>query len=167
MKNAVNRPAISKLTAVAALALTTLCSHAINVGEAFPDLSQYSLEGTMPDLKGKVVLVDFFASWCGPCRLSFPIMEELQAKYKDKGFVVLAVNVDRKRADMESFVKKQGTSFAIVRDGGSKLISEVRIPAMPTSFLLDRDGKISAVHTGYRGDETKTKYVSEIEKLLK
>jgi len=155
------------ISRIAAIALTTFCSLGANVGETFPDLNQFELEGSLPDLKDKVVLVDFFASWCGPCKVSFPVMQELQAKYGEKGFVVLAVNVDRKRIDMERFVKKEGTSFPVVRDANSKLVSEMKVPTMPTSFIVDKHGKIVSVHTGYRGDETKNKYVSEIESLLK
>lgn len=162
-----NKNRISVLAKIAALALSVSCSFAVNTGEQFPDLKGYELEGAVPDLKGKVVLVDFFASWCGPCRQSFPVMEELQAKYKDKGLVILAVNVDRKRIDMERFVKKEGATFPVVRDAASKLISEVKVPTMPTSFLVDRHGKVAAVHTGFHGDETKAKYISEIESLLK
>ena len=140
---------------------------ALSIGDTFPDLAKYNLEGTPPDLKGKVVLVDFFASWCVPCRASFPAMEELREKYGDKGFVIVAVNVDKKQSDMESFVKKHPVHFPIVRDVSTKLISEVKVPTMPTSILLNREGKVVAVHNGFHGEESKRKYAEEIEALLK
>ncbi len=136
-------------------------------GEAFPDLTKFGLEGTLPDLQGKIVLVDFFASWCEPCKESFPAMEELKQKYGDKGLVIIAINVDKKKEDMEGFLKKYPVTFTIVRDASSKLVNEVKIPTMPSSFLLDKSGKVHAFHRGFKGAETKKKYVEQIESLLK
>lgn len=167
MKSKIRNISIYRWLGLAAAALSCLGCSAANVGESFPDLNKYDLEGKLPELKGKVVLVDFFASWCGPCKMSFPVMEDLEAKYKDKGFVVVAINVDKKKTDMENFLKKEKTSFAIVRDASTKLVAQVKVPTMPTSFILGRDGKIVAIHDGFHGDETRAKYVSEIENLLK
>lgn len=136
-------------------------------GDTFPDLTKYGLEGTLPDLHGKVVLVDFFASWCGPCKESFPAMQELYEKYSSKGLVIVAVNLDKKKADMDDFLKKHPASFTIVRDAADKLVRELKIPTMPSSFLLDRNGKVHAFHRGFKGEETKKKYTEEIESLLK
>jgi thiol-disulfide isomerase/thioredoxin len=136
-------------------------------GDAFPDLSRFGLEGSAPDVKGKIVLVDFFASWCEPCKDSFPAMEELKQKYGDKGLVIIAINVDKKKEDMDDFVKKHPVTFTILRDGSNKLVNEVKIPTMPSSFLLDRDGKVHSFHRGFKGAESKKKYAAEIEALLK
>src|SRR5689334_7414232 len=136
-------------------------------GEPFPDLAQFGLEGSLPDLRGKIVLVDFFASWCDPCKESFPAMEELKQKYGDKGLVIVAVNVDKKKEDMDGFLKKHPVTFTIVREASTKLVNEVKIPTMPSSFLLDRNGKVFAFHRGFKGAETKKKYAEQIESLLK
>ena len=136
-------------------------------GDAFPNLAQFGLEGTVPDTQGKVVLVDFFASWCHPCQESFPVMEELYKKYSGQGFVIIAVNLDKKKADMDDFLKSHPASFTVVRDADNKLVSQVKIPTMPSSFLLDRTGKIHVFHRGFKGDETRKEYVEEIETLLK
>ena len=136
-------------------------------GDIFPDLTKFGLEGTLPDTAGKVVLVDFFASWCEPCKESFPAMEELKQKYGDKGFVIIAINVDKKKSDMEDFVKKHPVTFTIVRDASNKLVNEVKIPTMPSSFLLDKKGRVHSFHRGFKGAETKKKYAEEIEALLK
>jgi thiol-disulfide isomerase/thioredoxin len=136
-------------------------------GDVFPDLHRFGLEGTLPELQGKIVLVDFFASWCDPCKESFPAMEELHQKYHDQGLVIVAVNVDKKKSDMDDFLKKHPASFAVVRDAANKLVGEVKIPTMPSSFLLDRNGKVHAFHRGFKGAETKKKYTEEIEALLK
>lgn len=135
-------------------------------GDPFPDLAKYSLEGTLPELKGKVVIVDFFASWCEPCKESFPVMDELQKKYADR-LVIIAINVDKKKSDMEGFLKKHPASFTIVRDAANKLVGEVRIPTMPSSFVLDRNGRVHSFHRGFKGEESKRKYTEEIEALLK
>jgi thiol-disulfide isomerase/thioredoxin len=140
---------------------------ALKPGDPFPELSRFGLEGTLPECKGKVVLVDFFASWCGPCKDSFPVMQEFYKKYADRGFVILAVNVDKKKEDMDGFLKKHAVDFPIVRDSANKLVSEVKIPTMPSSFLLDREGKVVAVHRGFKGEETRKQYAEEIEALLK
>jgi len=157
------------VAACAALLLTTFFAFGATPkpGDAFPDLSKFGLEGTLPDLKGKVVLVDFFASWCGPCKESFPVMQELHKKYAGKDFVIIAVNVDKKKSDMDNFLKKHPTDFAIVRDATNKLVNEVKIPTMPTSFVIDRTGKVHSMHRGFKGEESKKKYTEEIEALLK
>jgi thiol-disulfide isomerase/thioredoxin len=136
-------------------------------GDAFPDLSRFGLEGSLPELKGKIVLVDFFASWCEPCKESFPAMEELKQKYGGKDLVIIAVNVDKKKEDMDEFVKNHPVTFTILRDASNKLVNEVKIPTMPSSFLLDRDGRVHSFHRGFKGAESKKKYAAEIESLLK
>jgi cytochrome c biogenesis protein CcmG, thiol:disulfide interchange protein DsbE len=136
------------------------------VGDAFPDLAKFNLEGTVPDLRGKVVIVDFFASWCEPCKESFPVLEELHQKYGDK-LVIVAVNVDKKKADMDEFLKKHPVTFTVVRDAANKLVAEVKPPTMPSSYVLDKDGKVHSFHRGFKGAETKKKYTEEIEALLK
>ena len=145
-----------------------LTAAGLKLGDPFPDLAAFKLEGKLPsDLKGKVVLVDFWASWCGPCKQSFPAMEELHQRYAAKGLVIIAVSVDEKPGDMESFLKKGHASFTVVRDAGQKLVEKAGVATMPSSFLLDREGKIRFAHSGYRGEETKKKYAEEIENLLK
>lgn len=137
-------------------------------GDALPDLASYKLEGTLPaSLQDKVVMLDFWASWCDPCKASFPVMDELQKKYGPQGLVIIAVNVDEKRADMEEFLKAHSATFTVVRDAGQKLVNKAGIATMPSSFLVGRDGKVRHVHAGFRGDETRKKYEQEIESLLK
>jgi thiol-disulfide isomerase/thioredoxin len=150
------------------LLLTSAIAGGLKAGDALPDLGGFKLEGTLPDtFKDKVVMLDFWASWCDPCKASFPVMEELQKKYGPQGLVVIAVNVDEKRGDMESFLKSHAATFTIVRDPGQKLVDKAGIATMPSSFLVGRDGKIRHVHAGFKGDETKKKYEQEIEALLK
>jgi thiol-disulfide isomerase/thioredoxin len=147
---------------------TAAAAAGIKVGDAFPELAPFQLEGKLPaGLKDKVVMIDFWASWCDPCKDSFPAMNDLHKRYGQKGLVILAINVDENRKDMEDFLKKNSATFAVVRDASQKLVEKAGIATMPGSFLLDRAGKVRFIHNGYRGAETKKKYEEEIESLLK
>ena len=149
------------------LSLTLAVYAGIKVGQPFPELGTYKLEGTLPsDTKDKVVLVDFWASWCGPCGESFPAMEALNKKYASKGLVIIAVNVDENKSDMDEFLKKHEVTFTVVRDSKQKLVEKAGINSMPGSFLLGKDGKVAFAHTGFHGDKTVKEYEQEIESLL-
>ena len=163
-----NTSLLKSILAAALFAGTFGTAHAaLKVGDTLPDLTSFKLEGKLPDgLKGKIVIVDFWASWCGPCAKSFPVLDELQKKYADR-LVVLGVSVDEKAADMETFLKKRPVSFAVVRDAEQKLVATAEPATMPTSFVLDRDGKVRFLHNGFHGDDTRKQYLSEIESLLK
>lgn len=140
---------------------------ALKVGDSLPDLATFKLEGKLPDsLQGKVVIVDFWASWCQPCAKSFPVLEELQKKYGDK-LVIIGVCMDEKAANMEKFLAKHPVSFVIVRDAGQKLAAAAEPATMPTSLICDSAGKVRFVHNGFHGEETRKAYIQEIEALLK
>jgi thiol-disulfide isomerase/thioredoxin len=164
-----NKTKMRSLLVLSAFVLGTIPGTAgpLKEGSPFPDLTRCGMEGKLPDLHGKVVLVDFFASWCQPCQESFPVMEELYQKYGSKGFVIVAVNLDTKKGDLDKFLKRHPTSFTVVRDADNKLVQQIQIPTMPSSFLLDRHGKVYASHNGFKGEETKKQYTAEIEALLK
>ncbi len=157
--------------ALAAVCWTSFSPRALakglKIGDTLPDLTTVKLEGKLPEpLKGKVVLLDFWASWCDPCKESFPAMEKLQKEYGPRGLVIIAVNVDENRSDMEDFLKKHTADFTVVHDAKEKLVAEAGIATMPSSFLVDPSGKIRFVHAGYRGEETVKEYRQEIESLL-
>jgi thiol-disulfide isomerase/thioredoxin len=137
------------------------------VGEPFPALAQFGLEGPLPDLsQAKVVIVDFWASWCGPCKASFPIYEGLRQQYGERGVVIIAINVDSDAKAMATFVARQKPGFSVVRDAGQKLVQAVAPPTMPTSFVLDAKGVVRAVHHGFHGEKTQREYVEQINRLL-
>jgi len=136
-------------------------------GDPLPGLETFGLEGALPALEGKVVLVDFWASWCGPCRKSFPAFSTLHESYSDRGLVILAVSVDDKREAMETFLESRTPPFAVVRDAKSTCVADAGIEAMPTSFLVDREGIIRFTHAGYHGEQTDAALKREIELLLK
>jgi thiol-disulfide isomerase/thioredoxin len=140
----------------------------LGIGDSFPEWRQFPVEGNLPERSNaNIVLVDFWASWCGPCKASFPVMEALHRRYGKDGLIIIAVNLDEKREQMDDFLRQYPVTFAIVRDVGKKLVGTVSISSMPTSFILDREGKVMAVHNGFHGEETRRQYVQEIEGLLK
>lgn len=136
-------------------------------GTALPDLKTFKLEGTLPALSGKVVVLDFWASWCGPCKASFPVLNELQNRHAKSGLVVIAINEDEKQDAMRTFLNDNSVSFAVVRDAGHKLVAAAGVESMPSSFLIDRSGKVRFVHAGFHGNKTTEQYNKEIELLLK
>jgi len=144
----------------------TALSAAISIDDPLPDLSAYSLQGALPDLAGKVVLLDFWASWCAPCKESFPAFTALQRELADRGFVILAVSVDQRPRDYERFLTRLAPGFATVLDAEQTLVAAFEQPAMPTSFLFGRDGRLRAVHAGFHGDRTIESLRAEILQLL-
>lgn len=158
-----------KKTSIGAAALfagALLASAEVKVGQPFPALASYQLEGQLPAAGGRVVLVDFWATWCAPCRASFPAYSELQRELGERGFTLIAVSVDKKKGEYEEFLKKYSPSFTAVRDGQQRLAAELRVPSMPTSYLLDRHGVLRAVHSGFHGEATVKELRNQIIELL-
>jgi thiol-disulfide isomerase/thioredoxin len=156
---------IARLAAFAALAVSLPAQMA--PGKAFPLLSDSGLTGgSVPDTAGKVVIVDFWASWCAPCRASFPAYSKLQADYGARGLVVVAVSVDDTAEPFAAFVARMKPGFATFLDAKHALVATVQVPTMPTSYLLDRGGKVRFMHAGFHGDKTVAELKTEIEALL-
>ena len=120
-----------------------------------------ALEG----LRGKVVLLDFWASWCEPCRHSFPWLNAMQAKYADRGLVIIGVNVDREQAAAERFLRDVPATFRIVYDPAGTLATRYDVPGMPSSFVIGRDGAIVGRHIGFR-NAARAEREAELLRLL-
>jgi cytochrome c biogenesis protein CcmG, thiol:disulfide interchange protein DsbE len=135
----------------------TPATHAIEPGTPAPEIALAGMQGPMSltALKGKVVYVDFWASWCGPCRQSFPWMNEMQAKYAAKGLQIVGVNLDAKRADADKFLAEVPAAFTVAFDAQGETPRRYAIKGMPTSVLIGADGKVLRVHAGFRDDERK------------
>jgi len=109
----------------------------------------------LQSLKGKTVYIDFWASWCTPCRKSFPWMNAMQQKYKDNDLVILAVNLDKDKSQVTKFLKKYPADFIIAYDAQGNSAELFGVKGMPHSFLLNRQGKIVSSHIGFRSKDTK------------
>lgn len=132
------------------------CASAVGAGEPAPSFALPTAAGetvALDKLKGRVVYVDFWASWCGPCRHSFPWMNEMQQKYGARGFTVIGINVDKRRADAERFLRDTPAAFTIVFDEAGKTPAAFAVKGMPTSYLIDVDGKVVTVESGFRDDQ--------------
>lgn len=140
-----------RAAALALGACTGFFAHALEAGQPAPELALQQVR--LADLKGKVVLVDFWASWCGPCKQSFPFMNDLQAKYKAQGLEVVAVNVDTKREDADKFLGEVPARFTVAFDPQGASARRFDVKSMPSSLLVGRDGKVVATHRGFRADD--------------
>lgn len=103
-----------------------------------------------PEYAGKVIVVDFWASWCAPCRRSFPWLNEMHERYGDDGLVIVGVNLDQSRSDAETFLADFPPRFRIVYDTRKTLARRFEVMAMPTSYLIGRDGRQIGRHLGFR-----------------
>jgi cytochrome c biogenesis protein CcmG, thiol:disulfide interchange protein DsbE len=147
------------------LAVTSLPLYA-NSNTA-PDFKLPGMDGPvqLSDFKGKVVYLDFWASWCQPCKKSFPWMNEIQHKYADEGLKIVAVNLDKNRELADKFLKKMQADFNIVFDEKGATASTYKLRGMPSSFIITRDGLVYASHIGFR-DKDKEQLEDAIKSLL-
>jgi thiol-disulfide isomerase/thioredoxin len=133
-----------------------------------PNITLTRLDGhrlPLSDLAGHVVLVDFWASWCPPCRTSFPALDGLYRELHGRGLDVLAVNVDERAQDADAFLAAHPRMMPVFRDPKGEAAAAFRLAAMPTSFLIDRAGRIRYTHTGYTAAVADA-YRQEIAALL-
>lgn len=125
------------------------------------NINQLNLE----NYQGKVVYLDFWASWCKPCQKSFPWMNSLLAKYPAENFTVITVNLDAESEAMHRFLDKVKADFDIYHDPSGQIAEQFEIEGMPTSYLIDADGKVIKKHIGFYTKQV-DKYESEIEELI-
>jgi len=144
-------------------------SASITPGAAAPGFQLHSAASSdlsLNDLKGQVVLINFWASWCGPCRQEMPVLEQLYKKYKSAGFTLLGVNVEPKSGDAEGFLKSTPVSFPILFDPDSKVSKLYEVSGMPSTVILDRTGKVRYIHHGYKPGE-ESEYLDQIRALVR
>lgn len=115
----------------------------------------FSLKGdngsvSLKKYRGKVVYLDFWASWCVPCRKSFPWMNEMQKKYHAKGFEVIGINLDESQGDAKNFLKQIPAHFTVAYDPNGVTPGKYHVEVMPTSFLIDRKGNLVKTHRGFK-----------------
>jgi peroxiredoxin len=140
-------------------------------GENAPDFSLRDINGkaaTLSEYKGQVVLLNFWATWCGPCKVEMPHLNTMNAELGERGFVVLSVSTDdaRSASQVKPFIKKNGYGFRVLLDKQTKVVSLYNpSKTLPYTAIIDREGRIANIHQGYNpGDEVKIR--EEVEALL-
>lgn len=145
------------------------CVYAVELGQPVPqcDLRSFDSEKRVDlnQFKGKVVYVDFWASWCPPCARSFPFMNEMERQFGGKGLVVLAINVDEDLEDAKAFLAKYSANFNLAADTSGQCPQQFGVQAMPSSYLVDAKGVVRHVHIGFRAGETE-ELRTAVEQLL-
>lgn len=142
---------------------TNAIADIININTAKFDQLNQSI--TQESLAGKIIYVDFWASWCKPCFKSFPWMYKMQEKYAVNGLQIIAVNLDKEASLSENFLKKAPANFDLVFDNEALLAEQFKVKAMPSSYLFGRDGSLQASHLGFQ-EKNKELYEKELRILL-
>ncbi len=144
--------------------ISVSCFSAPHLDFKLSDLNQQSFDSKQLD--GKVVYLDFWASWCGPCRKSFPWMNKMQTKYGQDGFTVVAINLDDNPDLAKKFLVDTVARFKVLSDPSGGVAEQFDLIGMPTAYLFDRNGTLIKKHTGFFSNKT-AEYEVEIQTLLK
>jgi peroxiredoxin len=140
--------------AVALRGIAAPAAGALGAGDAAPQFTARALEGadqlSLADYRGKLVYLDFWASWCPPCLVSLPELEALRKEYAGRGLEIVAVNLDRDLEQARRFLKKHPVGYASASDPEGRIPRSFEVETMPTSFLIDQGGVIRYVHEGFR-----------------
>ena len=154
---------------LAALILLSLPVSAVDENEVVPDFTLKTMQGDnlrLEELRGQVVLINFWASWCGPCRQEMPILQKIHNRYETMGFTVLGVNVDENTVKAFKIASRTALDFPLLLDTSQKVSEQFGVDAMPFSVLVDRNGVVEYIHRGYKpGDENA--YVDRLRPLLR
>jgi thiol-disulfide isomerase/thioredoxin len=139
---------------VALLLCLSTSVFAVSQGDMAPNFKLKNLASgkaeTLKEYRGKVVYLDFWASWCGPCRQSLPLLNDLRKELKRKGFEVIAVNLDENVSDAKDFLKQFPVQYPVLLDSKGTVPAKYNLPGMPTSYLIDRKGLVQKVHIGFK-----------------
>lgn len=157
---------IPRLLTILAVSLCTTSTWSAEM-RAAPAFSVASETGklNLADFKGKVVYIDFFASWCSPCRSSFKWLNETHERHAANGLVILAINVDKERELAAQFLKQNPAKFRVGYDAEGSVAQTYQLKGMPSSYLIDRKGQLRATHVGFR-DKDRVARADEITSLL-
>jgi peroxiredoxin len=160
----------TRLALCATLAvLASTASPALAPATAAPDFMLHAMTGPnlqLKDQRGRVVMVNFWATWCGPCRQEMPQLNRLYEKYRASGFVLLGVNVDDDASKAAEVATKLGVTFPVLLDTDKKVSKLYDLSTMPSTVIIDRDGKVRYMHRGYLAGY-EDNYEKQIRELLK
>jgi len=157
------------LTALSAVATLTAAAAALQTGAAAPAFQLNSNTGkplALADFRGQIVLLNFWASWCGPCRQEMPILEQLNRQYHGKGVTLLGINVEPDSAAAVSWLKATPVTFPILFDTDSKVSSLYEVAGMPNTVIIDRKGQVRYIHRGYSAG-AENDYLNQIRALIR
>ena len=153
----------------AIVAASTAFAAARDTGGPAPAFTLATLSGQQSGLsqyKGQVVMVNFWATWCGPCQQEMPLLDQMYKKYKPAGFTLIGVNVDKEGAPVKELLARKPVSFPVLLDPANQVSKQYHVDEMPSSVIIDRKGEIRYVHRGYRpGDENE--YQDRIRQLIR
>ncbi len=159
----------NRIIAIVAALACAVPALAANTGAPAPGFSLASREGkdvSLDQYKGQVVMLNFWASWCGPCRQEMPLLDSIYKKYNKLGFVMLGVNVEPDSKAAIDWLKETPVSFPILFDRDSKVSKLYDVAGMPSTVIIDRTGKVRTLHRGYKpGDENE--YMDSIRTLVR
>jgi peroxiredoxin len=142
----------------------------VGKGQRAPEFSLTTLKGdkvSLASLKGKVVLLDFWAQWCEPCKKELPQLEKLAKQWAGKDVVVVGINIDKQRDNAERLTKLLGITFPTLLDPSGSVAGTYDLPKMPTSFVIDRKGIVRFVHEGFDGAGDVDRFQKELEELTR
>lgn len=162
--------AVKKMVVILAAGMLFSASvQAEGVSGPAPDFTLKSRNGEnvkLSELRGDVVMINFWASWCAPCRQEMPLLEDMHKKYNDLGFVLLGVNVEEDSSSAEDLLREVPVSFPILYDPTNKVTKLYNVVAMPSTIMVDRDGNMRYLHRGYLpGYEVE--YIKQIKELIR
>lgn len=160
---------VMSLCAALVLCLLQLpVAEALDAGAKMPEIGLTDLAGkpvNAASLAGKVVIIDFWATWCAPCREELPQLEKFHQKYGPKGLVIVGVSIDKEPGGIKDFLAKLKVTFPVVHDAGHQLAGKYSPPRMPSSYIVDRKGTVRYVHGGYRAGDA-AEFEKQIQELL-
>lgn len=151
-----------------ALMWLTTVNAATELKEAAPDFTLKSLKGSnlkLSEFRGDVVMINFWATWCGPCRQEMPILNDLYLKYRDNGFTLLGVNVEKNTSKAANMIRDLKVVFPVLFDTENEVSKLYKVEAMPSTILVDRDGNMRYLHRGYVSG-TEDEYVRQVRELM-
>lgn len=148
----------------------TSASTDVRVKSPFPDFTLrrlfQSTRTSLVQYRGKILILDFWASWCEPCRKEFSALNDLFKKYRKSGVVVVGINVDAEETDAKKFLESNPVDFGSLHDDGNKLSNQCNFQTMPHSFILDKHGVVRFMHSGYNQDYDPFIFEKELKSLL-
>ncbi len=166
------RNIVGKILARGAVAALLASAAAFATGDAAgpaPPFTLATLDGrqeALSEFKGQVVMVNFWATWCGPCQQEMPLLDQMYKKYKPAGFTLIGVNIDKDAPPVKALLERKPVSFPVLLDPANQVSKAYHVDEMPSSVIIDRKGNIRYVHRGYRpGDENE--YQDRIRQLIR